>query len=311
MTILFSSNQPYMRAENIRALMEGYPGEKEFIQVNPWQPNPNLWSKRFAIRVTDEFIGRSPGKAVMIGHGIAGGKTYGLDQPRPYHNRERAKLLNYVITTSREMVPLVAKQSGVPEDRVLPLGMPRTDGYFGKSKGDGRTVLSGKRAYLYAPTFHGKGEGSAPDIDWEYIDGQLQDDEIFAVKPHMVTKHLLPHRNFRHIIELSYNNPSRDYLIDCDVLITDYSSIMFDAHVLEKPVVLFEKRKGYTDSRGMYLPYPDGYASRYCRSEDDLIHLCRTADEPGAEDILCRELTAGACDGHSVERIVKLLESML
>ena len=305
--ILFTSNKTLQRAENIRAVFEAYSGDKQFTQVRPNINTPELSSPKFAIRVCDEFIGVSPGKAIMIGHAVSGGKYYGLDQPHPYHCVRNAALLTWVITSSTDMIPSVAHQSGVMESQVLALGVPRTDAYFGKKKGDGKTLNADKRIYLYAPTYRSREEGGDALINWKYIDRQLTDDEILIVKPHMVTKKILQ-RPYKHIIEVSADVPSTPYLIDCDVLITDYSSILFDAHILGKPVVLFEKTQGYTQKHGMYLQYPGGYASRYCRSEDDLITLCREAKEPMDADKRCRQLTASACDGHATERVVKLIE---
>ena len=106
-------------------------------------------------------------------------------------------------------------------------------------------------------------------------------------------------------------DPSGPYLIDCDVLITDYSTIMLDAHVLKKPVILFEKEPGFVGRRGLWLPYPDGYASRYCTTESGLIQRARVANGQRELDILCRERTAGACDGHSTERVIDLIRSIL
>lgn len=308
--VLFTSNKPLVRAENIKAVYRAYSGAKEFIQVNPWKRNPRLTSKQFTLRVTDEFIPSSPRKAIMIGHAISGGKTFGLHQPHPYFSRDKAKLLDYVIATSEAMVQLTAEQSGVDVSQVLPLGLPRTDAYFGAKKGDGYTILASKRAYLFAPTFRTKEETPMPSIDWQWIDKQLTDDEILVVKPHMMTQHLLE-GEYEHIVEVSSRQPSTPYLIDCDVLITDYSSILMDAHVLGKPVVLFEKQKGYLETRGMYLEYPGGYASRYCTNEKDLVDLIKSADGQGAEDIHCREVTASACDGHSTERVIDLIKGLV
>lgn len=305
--VLFTSNQSLARAENINAVYQGYDGEKDFIQTFPWKYDKRLGSSRYALRVCDEFIGASPGKAVMIGHAISGGKTYGLDQPHPYYNKEYASLLTYVIASSEEMIPIVARQSGVPESRVLPLGVPRTDAYFRPSN----RILPDKRTYLYTPTFRNDWETPMPEIDWQYLDSELTDQELFIVKPHMATVSILQQRKFRHIIEISSRAASIPYLLDCDVLITDYSSILLDAHVARKPVVLFEKVSGYVSGRGMYLPYPYGYASRYCTTEKELIAMIRNAEGQGEEDIACLKKTAGGCDGHSTERVVGLIRSML
>ena len=310
---LFTSNRELIRAENITALFDWYDGDKQFIRTYPRRQDDRLSSTKYSIRICDEFISSSPGKAIMIGHGLAGAKTFGLDQPFPYHAKSRARLLTWVITTSEEMIPITARQSGVPESRVLPLGMPRTDLYFGRKKGDGGTPFANKRVYLYVPTFRNRNEGKLPNIDWRKLDSMLTDDEVFIVKAHMVTGTILncPTGTYRHIVEASSREPSTPYLLDCDVVITDYSSIMLDAHILGKPVVLFEKEPGYTSSRGMYLKYPDEYSSRYCQTDRGLVDMIRRARGQGDVEKRCLERTAGACDGHSRERITNLIKETI
>ena len=301
--VLFTSNRPLSRAENIKAVYRSYDEQKRFKQTGVWkQPI----TEEYSLRVSDEFVGEISPKTIMIGHGVTGGKLYGLDQARPYYRRECSKNLLYVVTTSEEMREIAARQSGVPIDMVLALGMPRTDAYFGTKKGDGQTAMAHKRSYLYAPTFRNIGETPFTMIDWDYIDQNLTDGELLVVKPHMNMGRILK-KLYRHILEAPADKPSTPYLIDCDVLITDYSSIMFDAHILKKPVVLFERAKGYIETRGMYLKYPEEYASRYCTNETDLIETLRTAYEPGRADKRCMMMTAAACDGHSSERVVKLI----
>ncbi|MDO5131441.1 MAG: CDP-glycerol glycerophosphotransferase family protein [Eubacteriales bacterium] len=307
--VLFTSRRPLGRCENITAVYDAYDGEKDFILENWRNPSPRIFSGGYSLMVADEFCPWSPGKSILIGHGISGGKSYGLLQPNPYHTAKNARLIDYVVCTSEATISLEAMQSGVPDSRVLPLGMPRTDAYFGKKKGDGGTFLAGKRAYLFAPTFRNPHEPPMPEYDWKLIDSMLTDDEVFVVKPHMVTEHILEGK-YRHVVEASAMEPSGPYLIDCDVLITDYSTIMLDAHILKKPVILFEKEPGFVGRRGLWLPYPDGYASRYCTMECELIQRARAANGQRELDILCRERTAGACDGHSTERVVNLIRSI-
>ena len=305
--VLFTSDRPLERAENIRTVYEAFDASKRFVRTSSWRQK--ISDAKYTVRVSDEFIGYSQCKTVMIGHAISGGKFYGLDQRRPYYGRRHAGFLHYVVTSSEAMRGLVAHQSGIPIDRVLALGTPRTDAYFGVKKGDGGTFLKEKRAYLYAPTFRNVGEVPFPEINWPLIDGLLTDGEVLVVKPHMNMGRILK-EEYSHIVEVSSSVPSTPYLIDCDVLITDYSSIMLDAHILGRPVVLFEKKRGYVEDRGMYLDYPGGYASRYCTNEADLVEISRGANGQNEADILCRDLTAGACDGHSTERVVKLIRDI-
>lgn len=311
MSVLFTSNRPLERAENIHAIYTAYGGEKRFIQNDPWKPNPEMTSSEFTLRVTDELPSSSPGRCILVGHGIAGGKTYGLDQPHPYFRKDASYLIDYAVTTSKYMIDLVANQCGILREQVLPLGMPRTDVYFGAKKGDGNTFLADGRAYLYAPTFRTREETPLPKMDWGYIDLCIPDGEVLVVKPHMLTGSILKGARYRHIKEVPATHPSTPYLMDCDVLITDYSSILMDAHILGKPVVLFEKNPGYLDSRGMYLSYPYGYASRYCTDEYDLVKCMRSAEGQNREDLECLRTTADACDGHSTGRLIELIGELV
>ena len=310
MAVAFASLRTLERAENIKSLWDAYDGDKVFIRRSYYHPD-ELTNERFDLVITDEFLPECISPMIMIYHGIAGGKTYGLDAPRRYHTTESLKNYRYFITSSEDMVEFAAKQSGAPKEKVLPLGMPRTDAYVGKKKGDGGSEIKAKKVYLYAPTFNTLTEDLT---NWRVIDSWLNHDEVLVVKRHQFNKNkpkLTRVGCFSNIIEIDPYVPSTPYLIDCDVLITDYSSIMFDAMVLDKPVVLFEKDwSTYGERRGMYYPYPDGYSSRHSQKGYQMLELCREAFEqgPGKVEKHNKKHLAGACDGHSVERIIDLIK---
>lgn len=308
--VLFASLRPYSRSENLQAIYHAYNGQKKWMEKADRNFESTVKSGIYDVMVTDDFPQIAPKKCIMVWHGIQGGKKIGLDQPgRPYYKPYMADNMNYIITPGHGTVKIYADCSGVPEENVLPLGMPRTDAYICKKKGDGNTTLQYKRAYLYVPTFRETSETRMPDIDWAWIDSQLTDDELFVVKAHPVTRRLRI-GEYRHIIEVNGYEPSAPYLIDADVIVTDYSSIMFDGYLLGKPAVLFEKKPGYTETRGMYLEYPDQYCSRYARNEEELLDYIRSATQLSQTEIDCRDLVADMCDGHSCERICKLIDEI-
>ena len=298
--VLFTSVRPLERAENLKAVYDAFDGDKEFIQRSYSKPIEGMHSGRYRLMVTDGLIEDSPGKYIWIGHGMGAGKTIGLQHPNvPFMASD---LVTYAIASSEEMIPIVAGFCGIPEEHVIPLGMPRTDAYFHKRK-----KSHDKKQYLYAPTFRGYKDW-IPDFD--LIDYGLTDDEEFIVKPHMVTKHL-PVGERYHVVERSSDIPSTDSLVDADVVITDFSSIMFDAMVLRKPLVLFAKdRYRYQDLRGMYLDYPAFYSDCFCDDEMDLVQNLRQVQwTPHMEEL--RNFYTGACDGHSVERCIQLIKDTL
>ena len=308
--VLFTSIRPLYRAENIKAVYDAYPGNKMFTKLAYKRNNRLIVEGQCKLLVTDEYPTKVKAPFIMIGHGASGGKTYGTTQPKPYVSEKDQEYLLWAISTSEDTVDLVAQQSGVSRDKVLPYGMPRTDVYF-----DPQLFPRDKVVYLYAPTFRntGAGEKKPPEIDWELIDSLLTDDEALIVKNHMIMG-VSDIGKRKHIVQALPDEPSAKYIMSCDVLITDYSSIMLDAHIADKPVVLFEKDwESYSQTRGMERPYPEGYASRHTSDEEELVRLLRDAAEngPGEEDIRCRQETCSACDGHSTERVVKLIEEAI
>ena len=308
-TVLFASTKPLERAENIRAVYEAFDGPKDFVQVNGCRRHESIRSGAYDLMVIDEFPSETPGKCIMIWHAIQGGKTIGLDQPNPYYSEKQKDLMDCIVTSGTGAVPMFAKCSGLPEDKVLPLGMPRTDAYIGKRKGDGQTELAQMRSWLYVPTFRTASETPMPEIDWEWLDENMADCELIAVKAHTMTGRF-DIGQYRHIIEIPSEEPTAPYLMDCDAVISDYSSVIFDGYLLGKPAVLLEKTKGYTETRGMYLKYPEQYCSRYVTNEHDLLNVLRTADRLNKTERECLRLVADACDGNATERICQLIHQM-
>jgi len=314
MTVLFNSSRPLGRCENLTAIWNAYEGKKTFNMGGFGDVS------RFSdcdVVVTDEFI-RSKRKSqtvVMVEHGLCGGKKYGLDQPYGVFYPEACNLVDYFIASSERGREFAASAAGIPIERCLAFGMPRTDAYFGKKKGDGGTFLAGyERAYLFAPTFRARWEPPMPRVDWLAVDEKLEDGEVFVIKRHMITGEPILNVQCEHIVEVDKDEPSTPYLIDCDVAITDYSSIVLDAYVLGKSSVMFapdDDLAAYEKARGFYLDYSE-YGHIRCKSGGSLVLSARLACDFGTNDVekRCMEITADACDGHSTERVVDLIRGL-
>ena len=298
MCVLFTSVRPLYRAENLKAVYDAYDGEKQYIQRD-YSHVEGINSGRYSLVVTDGLIDESPGKYLWIGHGMGAGKTIGLQHPTVKF--KASSLITYAIASSEAMIPFVAGFCGISESQVIPLGMPRTDAYFKTMP----TLHKGRR-HLYAPTFRaGYWE---PDLNmlWRL----LPEDDRFIFKPHMLTGNRWT-SVWSNIEMASCNEPSTPYLIDADTVVTDYSSIMFDAMVLRKPVVLFAKdAQEYLRDRGMYCPYPRDYSEYFTDSEIELADILADAEWTDyLEDR--REYFCGACDGHSTERTISLIKEII
>lgn len=324
--VLFISALPLGRCKSTTRIYEMYDGPKAFRCGIDGMRTAEM--DGFSVVVCDSLPARIEGKdeivSVNLGHGLTGGKLYGLDEgDHPWVDKDALAQIDYAIATSEQGVPIVARQLGVPEDRVLPLGMARTDAYFedGEKYGSFMGVpLDEMRVYVYCPTFRGLGDkGHLPNIDWKKVDSLLRDDEVLVVKRHHLTPHELTRgydtQNTR-VMEMPFKESTEKLLRSCDVMLTDYSSTMFDAYMLGKPVVLLtDDMDEYLSGRGMYMRYPFDYSSRWIAAEGNeerMVEMLRAAAFTGMRHIerKCLEAVAGACDGCSTDRICELIRSL-
>ena len=308
--VLFATNHSLLRDEAIRAVWGAYKGPKELVR--PVEAIAN--ARGHPVVVIDTLNPYIPDKdftLVNIGHGITGDKKYGIDEKRAGIDPRAMAQNDYLVNASTKTCDILAGSFGVPVDRVVPLGFPRTDMLVGKRKGDGGTYLARyRRAYLYAPTFRGPNDGDRlPGIDWAKLDSMLEDDEIVVVKRHYFQRDPVVTQDVDRITEVPTVEGICPYLIDCDVLVTDYSSTVFDGYVLGKPCVLtVDDMDAYLSTRGMYLDYPSQYSSRWLAAEGheaELLAMMREAAENGMTETErgCLDLVADMCDGRSAKRV--------
>ena len=318
--VLFVGFRPLDRSENLKAVYDAYNGEKRFVDksLRPDMYQMMVRSKVYDLMVTDDFPDMTPGKCIVLWHAIHGCKKIGIDQPmQPYYTPDTPCMIDYIVSAGQEAVPLWKQATDVPMNRILSLGYAASDLYFNAKKGDGHTELASYRSYLYLPTFREKNEGYITGIDPQYVDLLLHDDELLVIKPHPWhfyqnhedMKGFIDEFNtqYKHIKIVSPTEPTTPYLIDCDVTITDYSSVMIEGYLCDKPCVLYTDNDDYLKTRGMYLPYPDYYSPLLAQNEGELIAMCRDAFLSGTSNDVCAYL-AGDCDGHARERICELIE---
>ena len=312
--VLFTSNRKLGRAENITALWNAYEGPKDFHQGV--DRACKIATARYGAVITDEIPGpmRRQGKppTIYIGHGLTGGKVHGVQTP---FWRDRCKMIVYGICSSTKATGIMAMQLGMPEDRIVPLGMPRTDAYLALSRPQ-EPFGNVERMYLYAPTYRTEANPPLPEIDWAKLDEMMMPGEVLVVKRHMNTgEPLLGGERYAHIAEVGSGEVSTPYLVDCDVLLTDFSSILFDGYVLGKPAVLVtDGAEAYMKSRGMYQEYPEEYGSSWTEAqgnEEELYAMMSRRFEMSDGEREVRDKVADMCDGHSCERVVEFVKSLM
>ena len=121
--------------------------------------------------------------------------------------------------------------------------------------------IQDKQVIAYLPTWRGlltkKENGKQIHTLMRYfgeLDKKLSDHQIFYIKLHTYVTNEISYEGFRHIKAFPTDYDTYDFLSACDMLVTDYSSVMFDFAVTKRKLILFAyDKEEYLDQRGLYL----------------------------------------------------------
>lgn len=151
------------------------------------------------------------------------------------------------------------------DGKILEVGTPRNDvlvnetlNVLKKKVFDFYNISETKRILLYAPTFRNSFEINPYDIDFEKIKKELDlktgnDWKILIrLHPNMKSTNLITYTD--DCIDATNYPDMQELIASCDLLITDYSSTMFEALIANKAVVLYTRDiENYSKSRGYYF----------------------------------------------------------
>ncbi|MDR3202148.1 MAG: CDP-glycerol glycerophosphotransferase family protein [Bifidobacteriaceae bacterium] len=230
---------------------------------------------------------------------------------------------NYTAATvsSEAVRPYYAEAYGIDAARVFALGVPRTDAFFdaaavaraGRAVRERWGIAAGRRIALFAPTFRGKGQRSAYyDYDWVdfgQLAARLGEDWAVLVKMHPFVRPLDQARTAaRGVIDVTREREMTELMMAADVLVTDYSSAVFEYALLDRPIVYFcPDLADYTAARDFYRPFAEYVIGPLVTDARDLAGAIQTAQVDRGAARVFLETFASALDGHSTERIVRAL----
>lgn len=150
------------------------------------------------------------------------------------------------------------------QGKVMLSGYPRNSAFFADERESvirDELGLSDMQVMAYMPTWRGllnkkENKKQIEEIsNYLYdIDAALEGNQVLFVKLHPFVKSGLNYDDFEHIRPFPEQYETYDFLNATDLLITDYSSIMFDYAVSGKKIILFTyDREEYLSDRGMYI----------------------------------------------------------
>ena len=260
---------------------------------------------------------------VQVWHAAGSLKCFGLDAPSwqgPTERRFLHRHYDYVIVAGEAGRPAYASALRTPIDRVLPLGSPRTDFFFDRDAMaaarsrllHAHPALAGRRVVLYAPTFRGRGmtKRAAPSFDATRLRSLLPDDHALVLKTHPnLDPHATPTDGYDVVIDPAAD--INEIFTVADVLVTDYSSSVFEWALLRRPLILLvPDLRRYESDPGLYLDYRTEMIGTQVTDTDGVAAALADGafDGSGHAEFIERHL--GACDGMASVRFVeRFLES--
>lgn len=259
---------------------------------------------------------------IQVWHAAGALKRFGADTVQPLAEPEATFLHRYydiVVTSGDASREPWSAALRTPVVQVLALGTPRTDALL-----DGAAMtavrdalltaypnLAGRRVVLYAPTFRGRGRDKrvAGSLDARALREALPDDYALVLKTH-------PNLDARDESTIGYDlvaeptSQLNDLFAMADILITDYSSSIFEWALLRRRLVLLvDDLEAYERDPGLYVDYrremigtqvSDTVGVATAILEDDF-------DLAGYDAFIERHL--GPCDGGASRRFVERLLS--
>ena len=235
---------------------------------------------------------------------------------------------SYVTVASPELSWIFEESMGIDKDSgiIVPTGISRTDEFFMPEfvkncytkLYEAIPQAKDKKVILYAPTFRGDVANCvSPDVlDVKLFAENLGDDYILIFKHHQSVRELPPipeeYRNvFAFDMTREGNMNINELMTVADICISDYSSVVFEYSLFERPIIFFTYDiEEYIDERGLYYDFDEITPGPMFKTNEEMVDYIKHIDErfDKQEIVNFKNRFMCCCDGYSSERILALIE---
>jgi len=185
----------------------------------------------------------------------------------PVNSKKRFEAIETMVSTSDWAAEQQLANIPIDSRRVVITGFPRNDSLFDQDK-----LVDVKQRHhlegfviLYAPTWRKWGKTDFfpfEDQDWEVLSAFLREHKMTIVlRPHHtdirrgdcdgLVERIKPYQDVLRVLTAKEVSDASDLLAAADCLITDYSSILYDYLLLDRPVVFIPyDMKSYCERMG-------------------------------------------------------------
>lgn len=234
--------------------------------------------------------------------------------------------LSYVTVSSPEISWAYEEAMNLKgtDTQIVATGISRTDVFYDKDfiNNAREAVYSifpqarSKKVILYAPTFRGRvAKARTPDrLDIPAMKEALGDEYVLLLKHHPFVKKrpAIPEECQDFAMDVTKDLDIDKLLCVSDICISDYSSLIFEYSLFERPMIFFAyDLDEYFDWRGFYYNYNELTPGPIVSETDEIIDYIQNLDTrfDKAEVHAFREKFMSACDGHATDRIMELVHN--
>jgi CDP-glycerol glycerophosphotransferase len=211
----------------------------------------------------------------------------------PRHKLHKMKDIfrwDFIISQGSYSVDKFQTSLGLNKDQILNFGYPRTDILFESNQhnlisNNVRSRLgipADKKILLYTPTWRDINYGKKIKDNSYLLNSDffenLLDDYVILFRGHSYHKDMIDLSE--NIINVSNYDDVQELLIASDYLITDYSSILIDFILLNKPFAIFaEDFQIYDRTRGLYNDFKNDFRDYIFSNKDDLLKFIKESPD--------------------------------
>lgn len=274
---------------------------------------------------------RKGSRLVQLWHGCGAFKKWG------YSTRESSwglksdffekynvhKTYTDIITSAPSVNKIYAEAFDADISKVKSLGVARTDVFFDKSFIDEKTaqvrekynIPDNKKIIVWAPTYRGDNLQKSHNeltLELEKMYNELKDEYVLLIKlhPHLVkgfnAQTFAPDYMKDFAIKPHPSYPIENLLCAADIVVSDYSSLIFEYSLLERPMIFFAyDLDEYEDSRSFYYNYSSFVPGPIVKDTDGIINEIRKAEKSFDKEVVIsfKNEFMSSCDGNSAKRI--------
>lgn len=279
-----------------------------------------------------EFMNVPEGQQIIqLWHGCGAYKQFGFARPDGQTGGVRVskghRKYTGTIVSAEEIRGCYARAFDIPEERVHATGIPRTDVFFDetdRAQAADRVLkkfpqIRDRKKILFAPTYRGTRIADAT-YDFGQLDPQRFLKELGGGYTLLFKWHPAMAGNLRKGAAYPYGKymdgescidvtdlDIHDLMMASDLMITDYSSAVFEYCLTGKPVVYYVyDRAEYAGTRGLFYDFADYVYGETAENQEELVRAVKKENLMADRRQTFRRRFMSACDGHATGRVCEM-----